>query len=92
MLQNYFKIAIWSIAPNLSRDMIYLVVIANIIAWPIAYWGMKNWLQQFSYRIDLSVGFFVLSGCIAFVIALMTVGYQAFKATRANPIDSLRYE
>jgi putative ABC transport system permease protein len=83
---------VWNITLNLSRNMIYLVALANLLAWPIAYWMMKNWLQQFAYRIDLWIGLFFISGGIAFAIALLTVAYRSFKAASANPIDSLRYE
>jgi len=76
----------------LSKDFVKLVLIANVIAWPIAYWAMRDWLQNFAYRIDLGWSVFVLSGGLALVIALLTVGYQAWKAARANPVDALRYE
>ncbi|MGA1198175.1 MAG: FtsX-like permease family protein, partial [Candidatus Latescibacterota bacterium] len=76
----------------LSRDFVKLVLIANVIAWPVAYWAMRDWLANFAYRIDLGWEVFVLSGGLALVIALLTVGYQAWKAARANPVDALRYE
>ena len=76
----------------LSRDFVKLVVLANVIAWPVAYWAMRDWLANFAYRIDLGWEVFVLSGGLALVIALLTVGYQAWKAARANPVDALRYE
>ena len=76
----------------LSKDFLKLVIIANLIAWPIAYYAMNQWLQGFAYRINLSIGTFILSGLIALLIALLTVSYQAIKAARANPVDALRYE
>ena len=76
----------------LSKDFLKLVLIANLIAWPIAYYAMNQWLQSFAYRINLSIGTFILSGLIALFIALLTVSYQAIKAARANPVDALRYE
>ena len=76
----------------LSKDLLKLVLIANLIAWPIAYYAMNQWLQSFAYRIDLGIGTFILSGLIALLIALLTVSYQAIKAARANPIEALRYE
>ena len=60
--------------------------------WPIAYFAMNHWLQNFAYRIDISLGTFILAGVLALVIALLTVGYQAIKAARANPVEDLRYE
>ena len=76
----------------LSKDFLKLVLIANIIAWPIAYYAMNQWLQSFAYRIDLGISTFILSGLIALLIALLTVSYQAIKAARANPVEALRYE
>ena len=76
----------------LSKDFLKLVLIANLIAWPIAYYAMNQWLQSFAYRINLGIGTFILSGLIALLIAILTVSYQAIKAARANPVEALRYE
>ena len=76
----------------LSRDLARCVLLANIIAWPMAYYFINKWLQNFAYRTDLSVWIFLLSGLAAFCIALLTVSYQTIKAATANPVDSLRYE
>ena len=65
---------------------------ANIIAWPLAYFAMNRWLQNFAYRINIGIGTFILAALLALVIALLTVGYQAIKAARANPVEALRYE
>ena len=73
-------------------DFLKLVLIANIIAWPLAYYVMNEWLQNFAYRIDVGLWIFVLSGVLASVIALLTVGSQAIRAATANPVESLRYE
>jgi len=67
-------------------------LLANIIAWPIAYYAMNRWLQGFAYRINIGLWSFVLSAVMAFLIALFTVSYQSVKAAIANPVDSLRYE
>ena len=75
-----------------SKEFLLLVFIANIIAWPIAYYFIDRWLQNFAYRINIGLGIFLVSGMIALVIALLTVSYQTIKAARANPVDSLRYE
>ncbi len=76
----------------LSKEFTLLVGIANLIAWPIAYYAMHRWLQDFAYRIDLGIWAFVLSGFLALFIALTTVSYQAWKVARTNPVDALRYE
>ena len=76
----------------LSKNFVKLVLIANIIAYPVAYYTISHWLQEFVYRIDISVWPFALGTFLALAIALGTVSYQAFKAARANPIDALRYE
>ena len=76
----------------LTKEYAVLVVIANLIACPLASYLMNNWLQDFAYRINISWWIFVLSGGIALMIALATVGYQAIKAAVANPVESLRYE
>jgi putative ABC transport system permease protein len=68
------------------------VVIANLIAWPVAWWAMRDWLNTFDTRIDLGVTPFVLAGLLALVIALGTIAGHAFKVARANPIHALRYE
>jgi len=76
----------------LSKDFLKLVLIANLIAWPIASYAMNPWLQSFAYRINPNISPFILSGLIALFIALLTVSYQAIKAARANPVEALRYE
>ena len=76
----------------LSKQFTKWVLIANLFAWPAAYFVMNEWLKSFAYRINIGVWTFVLSGLLAVGIALGTVSYQALKAARANPIDSLRYE
>lgn len=76
----------------LSKEFALLVGLANLIAWPIAYYAMNKWLQDFAYRIDLDIWAFVLSGFLALFIALTTVSYQAYKVARTNPVDALRYE
>jgi hypothetical protein len=76
----------------LSKDFVKLVLIANLVAWPLAYFIMKCWLQNFAYRIDIGWQVFVLAGGAAVLIALLTVSSQALKAALANPVESLRYE
>ncbi|MFC1492917.1 ABC transporter permease [candidate division KSB1 bacterium] len=76
----------------LSGETALLVIIASLIASPIAYLGMKNWLQNFAYRIGLSPLLFIFTTILILVIALLTVSFQAYKAARANPVNSLKYE
>ncbi|MEM8964887.1 MAG: ABC transporter permease [Bacteroidota bacterium] len=76
----------------LSSDFTRLVTISFVIASPIAYYLMKQWLQDFEYQVDLSVGVFALAGIAALLIAWLTVGYQSVRTARANPVDSLRSE
>ena len=76
----------------LSKEFILWVLIANIAAWPVAYFFMNKWLQNFAYRINLSLGVFFLSAILAFSIALLTVSIQSVRTALSNPVDSLRYE
>ena len=76
----------------LTKEFAKWVVVANILAWPIAYLVSKRWLAGFAYRIDLGWEIFVLSALVALLIAVITVSYQALKAATANPVKALRYE
>lgn len=76
----------------LIKEFISWVILANIIAWPIAYYLMNKWLQDFAYKTDISWWIFILSGIIALLIAIITVSYQAIRAATANPVESLKYE
>lgn len=76
----------------LSKDTLKLVIVANIIAWPVGWYAMHKWLQNFAYRIDMSWWMFIIAGMLAFMIAFLTVSYQSIKAALANPVESLRYE
>ena len=81
-----------SIVNLLSKEFIKLVGIAFLIAVPIAWYGMHNWLQDFAYRIDIPVWIFAAAGILAIGIAILTVSFQAIKAAIANPVKSLRTE
>ena len=74
----------------LANDLMKLVVIAILIATPIAWLAMNKWLEDFAYRIELSSGVFIVAGIIALAIALVTVSFQAIKAAMENPVKSLR--
>jgi putative ABC transport system permease protein len=76
----------------LSKDFMKLVLLANLVAWPLAWWGMREWLQNYAYRIDLNLGLFVLPSLLVLFIALLTVSFQSIKAALANPVKSLRSE
>ena len=76
----------------LSREFLLWVVISNIIAFPIAWYAMHKWLEDFVYRVEIGWWVFALAGGISFLIALLTVSTQAIKAALANPVESLRYE
>jgi putative ABC transport system permease protein len=76
----------------LGKEYIRLVIIANVIAWPVAYFAMNRWLQNFAYRININVWMFILAAAGVLFIAFFTVSYQTLKAAFANPADTLRYE
>ncbi len=80
------------VAGLLSKDFLKLVVLANIIAWPLAWYFMHKWLEDFANRIELSWWMFAAAGLMAFFIALITVGLQTVKAALANPVKNLRTE
>ncbi|WP_299113144.1 FtsX-like permease family protein [uncultured Winogradskyella sp.] len=81
-----------NIIKMLSKDFVRLVIIAFIIATPIAWWFMNKWLQEFAFRIDLTWGIFAATGFVALVVALITLSFQAIKAAIANPVKSLKTE
>jgi len=95
MFKNYFKTAFRSLVRNknyttglLSKDFIKLVAISCLIAFPIAWWMMKGWLESYAYRIDISWIVFVAAGVLALIISMITVSFQAIKAAIANPVKS----
>jgi putative ABC transport system permease protein len=91
-IRKVFGASVYGLVLDFLKDFGKWVVIANIIAWPIAYFAMNKWLQNFAYRTKLNLWIFILSGFAALTITLLTVSYQSIKAARANPVDSLRYE
>jgi putative ABC transport system permease protein len=84
--------SVWSIVLLLTNDFSKLVLLSNLIAWPVAYFAMNRWLENFAYRIDLTPLIFIGSGLIALCIAWVTVGGTAAKAASAKPVLALRYE
>jgi putative ABC transport system permease protein len=81
-----------SIVTLLSKDFIVLVLIAIVIATPVSWYAMNRWLQGFAYKMEIQPWIFVLSGCIALVIALLTISYQSLRSAVMNPVSSLRSE
>ncbi|MBN1996638.1 ABC transporter permease [candidate division KSB1 bacterium] len=76
----------------ISKEFIVLVISANLVAWPIAWFVMNRWLENFAYRTALTIWPFLLAGLSALLIALLTVSWQAVRAALANPVKTLRYE
>ncbi len=76
----------------LSNEFLKLVLLANLIAWPLSYFIMNRWLRSFAYRASLGLELFLFSGVLALCIAILTVSYQSIRAARANPVNSLRNE
>jgi putative ABC transport system permease protein len=76
----------------IAKDFIGLILIANAIALPLAYWGCYKWLQNYKFRIDFSAWFFIMPMVMVFLIAILTVSYQSIRAALANPVKSLRSE
>jgi ABC-type antimicrobial peptide transport system permease subunit len=76
----------------LSKEFLQLVLIALVIASPLAWLALNNWLQNYAYKVAISWWMFVLAGITAIVIALITVSFQAVKSALANPVKSLRTE
>jgi putative ABC transport system permease protein len=84
--------SVFQITLMLTRDFARWVMLANIIAWPLAYFALTKWLANFAFRIGIKWWVFLLAGAIALVIATFVVSYQTIRAATANPVDSLRYE
>jgi len=76
----------------LTKEFTKWVIVANLIAWPVAYFVMSSWLQNFAYHINIGIGAFLLSAALALVTALITTSFQAVKTASSDPVDSLRYE
>jgi putative ABC transport system permease protein len=76
----------------LIKDFSILVLIAFVISIPVAYYFGSQWLDNFAYRTDIGILIFLVSGVVSLLLAILTVSYHTFKAARANPVQSLRYE
>ncbi|NCD68431.1 ABC transporter permease [Mucilaginibacter agri] len=84
--------SVGNIVNMLSKDLIKLVIIAAVVACPIAWWAMQTWLQGFAYRINIQLWMFALASGVAILIAFATIGFQSVRAALANPVRSLRNE
>ena len=76
----------------LSKDFLALIGVASLIAFPLSWWAMHGWLQNFAYRVEISWWIFLLAGALAVLIAMLTISWQAIRAAISNPVDSLRSE
>jgi putative ABC transport system permease protein len=76
----------------LAKNFLALVLIASLIAFPVAWWAMNNWLEDFPYRVNISWWVFAATGIASLLIALITVSFQAVKAALSNPVKNLRTE
>jgi putative ABC transport system permease protein len=76
----------------LSREFVYLAILASLFAWPAAYFVMSGWLSNYAYHAPLGIGVFVIASGLALVVVFLSVGFQTFQASRANPVEALRYE
>jgi putative ABC transport system permease protein len=81
-----------SIAVLLSKDFFKLIAVAFVIASPLAWWAMHQWLQGFAYRIDVAWWMFLIAALVVLLIAFITISFQVVKAARTNPVESLRLE
>jgi len=84
--------SVGNISGMLSKDFLKLVLISAAIAFPVAWWAMHKWLEDFAYRVSIGWWVFAIAGVLALIIALATVSFQAIKAALANPVRSLRTE
>ena len=76
----------------LSKEFLKWVLLSNMIAWPVSYFVLQKWLQNFAYRTSIGIGDFVLAGGIVFAVAMITVSGQSLRAASADPVKSLRHE
>lgn len=84
--------SVGSIMALLTRQFSYWVLLANIVAWPVAYYFLDRWLSNFYYHIGMPYWVFLASGILALILAVITVSYRAYRAASSNPLDSIKYE
>ena len=83
---------IFSISFLLSKDFTKWVVVANIIAWPAAYFAISKWLGDFAYKTEIGIWIYLIAAVVALIISVLTISFQSIKAANANPVKTLRYE
>ncbi len=91
-IRKVLGVSVSGIVTLLSKEFLKWIVLANIIAWPIAWFFMNKWLQNFTYKINVGIPIFVFAALIVLVFALLTVSYQSVRAATADPVNSLKYE
>ena len=84
--------SVTNILTMLSKDFIKLVLLANVLAWPVAHYFINKWLESFAYHTSISWWLYIVAGGVTFSIALITVSFTTFKTAKANPVDILKYE
>ncbi|MCK4979358.1 MAG: hypothetical protein KAS62_03130, partial [Candidatus Delongbacteria bacterium] len=91
-VRKVFGSSVRSVVFLLTKDFAKWVLISNLIAWPLTYYVMNKWLQNFAYRIQINIGLFIISGSIALIIAIITVSFHTIKVANSNPVEALKYE
>jgi len=91
-VRKVFGASVASLIVDFVKIFSSWVLIANIIAWPLAYYFVSNWLNNFAYGIKINLWVFLISAAVALFIAILTVAYQSFRAASMNPVESIRYE
>jgi len=84
--------SILNIVRLISNEFIVLVLFSNIIAWPLAWYVMNRWLEEYAYHMNIDIGLFFIVGSSVMVVALLSVGYRAIRAACADPVDAIKYE
>jgi len=91
-IRKVFGATQFEVLRHVTRQFAFPIVLANLIAWPLAFWALNQWLQGFAYHANLSPDLFLIAALSTLLIAMLTVSFQTIRAARANPVDSLRYE
>jgi len=91
-IRKVFGASVFGIVQLFLKEFMILIGIANILAWPVGYFIMDKWLENFAYNINIGPGIFIMCGFVALLIALITISFQTIKAATANPVEALRYE